>query len=121
MNPKILVCTVESWNSKIGANTFSSLLSQYPAADLANVYIREELPDNPGCSRYFQISESRVIKSIFKPGVKSGREVSASQQMSEEDAQVLEASRQLYNKNRKKRSFFKLFIREILCFVLFFG
>lgn len=117
MEPNILVCTVESWNAKIGANTFSSLLAEYPAEKLANVYIREELPDSQSCSRYFQISESRVIKSLLKRRIKTGREVQACQQMSAEDAQVMEASHQLYNKNRKKRSFFKLFIREILWYL----
>ena len=114
MTPKILVLTVESWNSKVGANTFSSLLANYPADCLANIYIREELPDSLCCSRYFQISETRVIRSIFKRKVKTGREVNAFQQMTESDTAILEASQKLYNKNRKKRSFLKLFIREIL-------
>ena len=114
MSPKILVCTVESWNSKVGANTFSSLLANYPAENLANIYIREELPDSHVCSRYFQISESKVIKSIFKPATKTGREVVACQQMTEDDEATLANSQKLYNKNRKKRSVAKLFIREIL-------
>lgn len=110
--PKVLVCTVESWNSKVGANTFSSLLETFPAESLANIYIREELPDSNCCSRYFQISETKVIKSIVKPGTKTGREVQVCQQMTEDDAQTLAQSRQLYNKNRKKRSVAKLFVRE---------
>lgn len=114
MTPKILILTVESWNSKVGANTFSSLFAGYPAQNLANVYIREELPDSKSCARYFQISENKVIRSIFKPGVKTGREVSACQEMTGEDAKTLEATTQLYNKNRKKRSYFKLWVREIL-------
>ncbi len=114
MKPKVLICTVESWNSKVGANTFSSLFANYPADDLANVYIREELPDSPCCSRYFQISESKVIKSILKRRTKTGREVSSCQEYTEGDKTILANSTALYNKNRKKRSFFKLFIREVL-------
>lgn len=114
VSPKILVCTIESWNSKIGANTFSTLLANYPAEHLANLYIREELPDSSCCSRYFQISEAKVIRSIVKRSTKTGREVTSCQQMSQADQADMEASHQLYNKNRKKRSFFKLFIREIL-------
>lgn len=117
MTPKILVCTVESWNAKIGANTFSSLLAEYPPENLANLYIREELPDSKSCSRYFQISESQIIKSLVMRRTKTGREVQSCQQMTQEDARVLEASHQLYNRNRKKRSVAKLLVREILWYL----
>ena len=114
MKPKVLICTIESWNSKVGANTFSSLFAGWPAENLANVYIREELPDSPCCSRYFRISENRVIKSVVKRKVKTGMEVAACQQATEADDKMLADSRELYNKNRKKRSFAKLFVRELL-------
>lgn len=112
MKPKILICTVESWNSKIGANTFSSLFANYPAENLANLYIQEALPDSDVCSRYFQISEQKVIRSLVKPGLKTGREVASCQQMTPEDTRILEKATALYNKNRKKRSYFKLGVRE---------
>lgn len=117
MEPKILICTVDCWNSKNGANTantFASLFGNRRAENLAGLYIREEMPDNDRWSRYFQISESKVIKSIFQPGIKTGREVKPCQEMTDHDEKVLEESRQLYNKNRKKRSIIKLFIRELL-------
>ena len=114
--PKILICTVDAWNSKLSAsssNTFSALFSQYDSQDLANVYIREELPDSKVCSRYFQISEQRVIKSLFKPKIKAGREV-ATEEASKSDLDAIEKYNDLYGKNRAKRSYFKLFIREIV-------
>lgn len=114
MTPKVLIYTVESWNSKIGANTFSSLFANYPPEKLANIYIREELPDSKACSRYFQISENKIIQSIWKPGIKTGREVCAGQAMTGDDLKTLEATTALYNKNRKKRSYFKLWAREVL-------
>ena len=114
MTPKILILTVESWNSKIGANTFSSLFAGSPREKLANVYIREELPDSEICSRYFQISENKVIRSIFKPRIKTGREVYAGQEMTGDDSKILETTTALYNRNRKKRSFIKLWGREVL-------
>ena len=114
MTPKILVITVECWNSKIGANTFSSLLEQFPAENIANIYLREEFPDNPKCNRYFQIAESRVIRSVYKPGVKTGRAVQACQQMDSNDQEAMEKSHALYHKNQKKRSYLKLFAREII-------
>ena len=115
--PRILICSVDSWNSKLSASsssTFSSLFSQYDAKDLANLYIREELPDSKVCSRYFQISEQRVIKSLLKPRIKTGKEVFAAEEMSKTELEALEKSNELYGKNRAKRSYFKLFAREAL-------
>lgn len=114
MIPKLLVCTVESWNSKVGANTFSTILSNYPPENIANICIRPEVPDSPACSRYFQITEQKVIKSIFKRSIKTGREVEACGVMDAGDEAELQANTQLYNKNRKKRSVAKLLIREAL-------
>lgn len=115
--PKILICTVDTWNSKLSAsssNTFSALFAQYDAQDLANVYIREEFPDSKVCSKYFRISEQLVIKSLVKPKVKTGREVAAAEEASKSDLDTLEKYHQLYNKNRAKCSYVKLFIREII-------
>ena len=114
MTPKILVCTVECWNSKIGANTFSSLLEKYPAENIANIYCREEFPDNPQCGQYFQIAESRVIRSVYKRAVKTGRVLQACQQMDINDQDALKKSCQLYNKNKKKRSYLKVLAREVI-------
>lgn len=117
MDNRILICTVDCWNSKCGANTansFASLFQTYRKEDLASLYIREELPDSNCCSRYFQISETKVIKSVFRRKTKTGREVRACQQMTREDEQVLATGKQLYNKNRKKRSIAKLFVREAI-------
>ncbi len=117
--PKILICTVDAWNSKLSAsssNTFSALFSQYDAQNLANLYIREERPDSKVCSKYFQISEQQVIKSLIKPEIKIGREIVADEEASKGDLDTLEKHQELYGKNRAKRSYAKLFIREIIWF-----
>lgn len=72
---KVLVSTIPSWNQRSGANTFSTLLSQYPAEKLANIYTKAGLPDSDVCSRYFRIIESNVIKSIINRKLQTGTEV----------------------------------------------
>ena len=62
---KILVLTVTAWNSLVGDNTWSTLLAPYNNENIANIYIRDEIPDSTICSKYFCISENRVVKSIF--------------------------------------------------------
>ena len=61
-NIKILVITVPSWNSKVGANSWATLLEKYPSENIASIFIRDEIPDSEVCSRYFNISENRIIK-----------------------------------------------------------
>lgn len=114
MSKRILICTIESWNSRVGANTFSELFSDYPSSQLANLYIREELPDSERCSRYFQISEIRAIKSVFQRGCHTGQEVHATEEQSAAMAANLQASKKIYDKNRSKRSYIKLCVRELL-------
>jgi len=46
---KILVFTVSSWNSKVGANSWATLLKQYDNKNIANIYIRDEIPDSEVC------------------------------------------------------------------------
>ena len=72
---RILIITVASWNSKVGANSWSTLLKGYPAENLASIYIRDEVPDSEVCSRYFNISENKIIKSVFRRGLKTGTEI----------------------------------------------
>ncbi len=112
--PRILICTVDSWNTTISASsssTFATLFSQYPQAELANIYLREEMPNSPVCGRYFQVSEQRVIKSLVKRTLKTGKEVCANHQQSQQDQDALQQSKKLY---QHKRSYAKLFVRELI-------
>lgn len=114
MKERILICTIESWNSRVGANTFSTLFSDYPPEQLANLYIREEMPDSECCSRYFQISEMKAVKSVFFRNIKTGCEV----QRQNADCQAVNAnvqkSQKLYHSNRRKRRFLSYCARELL-------
>ncbi len=109
--PKILVFTVAAWNSKVGSNTWASLLNNYGSENVANICIRDEIPDNPVCSRYFAISENKVIKSIFNRKLKTGKEVKANQDNSGED---LSEHNVRYQKMKKKRSYAMLLARELI-------
>ncbi len=109
--PKILVFTVSAWNSKVGANSFASLLENYNNALVANICIRDEAPDSQVASRYFAISESKIIKSVLKRKIKTGSEkfVSVSS-----DLDTLNEHNQRYAKHKKNRSYFKLMAREMI-------
>ena len=112
--PRILVISVAAWNSKIGQNTWQSLLDGYDSKKIAHLYIRDDLPDSTVASRYFSISENRVLKSIIKRSIKTGKEVSATQSAKADTAAVdLAAHNARYAKMQKHRSQLMLMAREV--------
>ncbi len=111
-NCKILVIAVPSWNDRVGANTWASILSDYPSENIANICIRDEVPNSPVCSRYFCVSENRVIKSLLKRKTKTGYEVTADTSSSGEED--LAAHDELYGRMKKKRRYSMLMARELI-------
>lgn len=112
-NIKILVITVPSWNSKIGANSWATLLEKYPPENIASIYIRDEIPDSKVCSKYFNISENKVIKSIFRRNVKTGSLITLQNAKTGEDQDLL-VHNQRYVKMKKKRRYSMLLARELI-------
>ena len=110
-NKKILVVTVESWNSKVGLNTWPSLVSKFPSDNIANISIRDEIPDSNICSRYFRISESKVLRSILRRKTKTGAEIQAH---SEVEDNTLNEHNERYAKFTKKRRYSMLLARELV-------
>ena len=117
MAKNILILTIDCWNLNIAANssyTYSNLFSSMDEYVLSNIYIRDELPNDPCCTRYFQISENRIIKSVIKRGIKTGREVECGKDFTENDALTVNEQRELYSKHRKNFYYTKKVIREII-------
>ncbi len=110
---RILVFTVSSWNSKVGANSWATLLEQYDSSLIANICIRDEIPDSPVCSRYFNISENKIIKSVFNRKVQTGREVDASQHKIDANIDLAEHNLR-YQKMTVKRRYSMLMARELV-------
>ncbi len=110
---KILVITVPSWNSKVGANSWATLLKGHNPENIASIYIRDEVPDSKVCSRYFNISENKIIKSILNRKIKTGSEVGIGEQPDyvDEDLQI---HNERYVKMKKKRRYSMLLARELI-------
>ncbi len=109
--PRILVFTVAAWNNMVGFDTWASLLSGFDPSTVANICIRDEIPDSEVCSRYFSISENKVLKSIFNRKIKTGREVLPSTDAMSED---LIAHNERYRKYQSKRRYSLLIAREMV-------
>ena len=113
-NPKILIFTVASWNSRIGSNTWATLVEGYPAENLANICIRDEYPDSNVCSRYFVISESKVLKSVFRRHIKTGYEVDKTDIAKMNTNSALQEHNARYQKMSVKRKTYMLLARELV-------
>ena len=114
LSPKILVSSVSCWNSRVGSNTLSSWLTHYESSNIANIYIREEVPDSAVCSRYFKISENKVIKSVVRRGMSTGKEYFANNIPDAEDVSNLNRHKGRYGFFKKFRFWLFLYLRELL-------
>lgn len=113
----ILILTVDCWNLNNAANssyTFSNLFTAMDDYNISNIYIRDELPNDPCCSRYFQISENRIIKHLFNRKVKTGKEVECGVASTKEDIIVVQQQKELYEKQRRSLYYTKKFLRELI-------
>lgn len=109
--PKIMVCTVNAWNSKVGDNTFPVLFEGFGVQNIASVFIREDIPDSEICNNYFRISEAAVIKSVVRRRTKTGQKVTpltdtANTHNAETLSEIYKAKRRFY--------YPKLFVRELI-------
>ncbi len=116
-NKRVLVCSVPCWNKKSGSDTFSSLLSGYDKDKIANLYIREELPDSEVCNNYFRISENAVIKSIFNKKIKTGKHIVTVDEVANDNIENEKVTALRYKKYSSKRNYFLLFARELLWYI----
>lgn len=113
-NVRILVLSISAWNSKVGLNTWPTLLEGHNPQSVANICLREEIPDSPVCENYFVISENKVMKSLFH------RKTITGFQVRREDSNIflkkdLLAHNTRYNKmKRRGRPLLALIARELI-------
>jgi len=72
---KLLIVSNSPWddNNSFG-NSFSNILGENENYEIANIYCKPGNPNTSVCSRFFQITETSILKNIFT-GQPSGREV----------------------------------------------
>ena len=60
----ILIVSYEAWrDTNNGGNVLSNIFSAFPDANIAQIYCSGEEPANSICRKYFQISDSMLLKS----------------------------------------------------------
>lgn len=89
---KILLITAEEWNDYVYGNGVLTNWFTGFDAEFAQVYTSPGLPNNKVCSKYFQIDERQMVKSLYS-NTKAGREVKMPTNEREQDAAKSNAQR----------------------------
>lgn len=103
--PKVLVVGINPWIDNTGINTLINFFLDWGKENLAHIYTRQQLPNTKICDRFFRISETSVIKSVYRKSVVTGEVVAN------------DNNEQTHKKEKYyvgKRSYLKSLIRELL-------
>ncbi len=107
-DPKVLVVGINPWIDNTGINTLINFFDGWDKEALAHIYTRAGLPNTKICDRFFRISEPKVLRSIFKRGIKTGEIVSNGENASQS------AESKIY---KKKRGALTALCRELVWLV----
>ena len=111
---KILVLSYEAWNDITNGNNVTSNWFEGMDAEFANIYASPGEPYNQCCQRYYQITDSMMLKSIIS-GEKAGKEVVWLGDTSQEKNSLAEEEPQkLYRFLKSISGDWLRFLREVL-------
>jgi hypothetical protein len=117
--PKVLVLSRNSWNnSNNTGNTLSNIFQNWRSENIANVYCRDEIPNNEICDNYFKISErSLILKLIGKiktTGINHSKIKFENFSENSKEAKNQKKEKKFYDFFRKNRWYLILWLRELL-------
>ena len=111
---KILVLSYEAWNDITNGNNVTSNWFEGMDAEFANIYASPGEPYNQCCQKYYQITDSMMLKNIIS-GKKAGKEVVWLQNTSQDKNSLAEEEPQkLYRFLKSISGDWLRFLREVL-------
>lgn len=110
--PKVLVVGINAWREDGTAHTLMNIFRCWEPDKLALIYTRADLPNASVCNRYFQISESQIIKSVLKPWMRVGRKVENTSDTSTQTE--IQSEHERYTKAHRKSSDILPILREVI-------
>ena len=111
--PKVLAISLSTWRKDSGIHTQTDLFKFWESEQVAQIYLKSDLPNTPVCTRFFQIAENAIIKSVInrKP---VGREVQNGAELDVKEQKAAAAEKKLYAKAHKEKSWFFTCVRELV-------
>lgn len=114
---RILVISRSAWNDNNNTgNTLSSFFNSFPRNNIANIYCREELPNNKICDSYLQISERRILQRFCGKHVEVSKEMNGVKVFGEskDDFKLIENENRTYRFFKRHRFIIFLWLRELI-------
>lgn len=111
--PRVLAISLSTWRRDSGIHTQTDLFKFWDPAKVSQIYLKSDLPDTDVCSRFFQISENAIIKSIISRSP-VGREVQNKAIITSKELKAVNSEKSLYKRAHKKKSWFLTVAREVV-------
>ncbi len=111
--PKVLAISLSTWRKDSGIHTQTDLFKFWDPDQVAQIYLKSDLPDTPVCNKFFRISEMEIIRSAVnrKP---VGVEVQNGAEQSTGEQKAVNEEKKLYKFAHKKKSWFFTVVREFV-------
>lgn len=111
--PNVLAISLSTWRKDSGIHTQTDLFKFWDPEKVAQIYLKSDLPNTPVCTRFFQIAENAIIRSVVnhKP---VGKEVQNGAELSESEIKAANEEKKLYARAHKEKSWFFTLAREIV-------
>jgi len=111
--PKILAISLSTWRSDSGIHTQTDLFKFWNPDRVAQIYTKSDMPNTSVCKHFFRISESEIIRSVYKRKP-VGKRVINTVMADVETQRAMQAEAKLYTKAHKKKSWMMTIAREIV-------
>ena len=103
--PRVLVPTINVWQDKGSVRTLPEIFAAWDKYKVAQIYTRASLPATDSCEKFLRINESAVLKSIFKRGITTTREVENTFEADEKALAELSEEKKRYERERSTATF----------------
>jgi hypothetical protein len=111
---KVLLISLGAWrNDRNSGSTYTSIFKSWPKDKIAHLYTRPDMPSNNICEKYFQITDTQIIKSIIVRQFKAGAVIKNNISLIEKKGENSIKISWLYNYLRHTQSTFAEILREI--------
>ncbi len=109
--PKVLVIGINAWREDGTAHTLMDIFRCWDSQKLALIYTRADLPNTNVCSQFFQISESKILRSVIRPWIRVGEVVKSTPI---KDVKEITDEHARYTRARQKSSAIFQLLREFV-------
>lgn len=112
---KVLIFTRSEWSDENSTgNTMSNLFGNFDKNELANIYVRDNKPNNKICSNYYSVSDMQILKNLINSKSKVGKNFKGETSNISKIDKTMSIEKKLYNFFRNKILLVPFILQNIL-------